>query len=214
MPDTGIKDCPGCGTAPGQSRVEPPLPGRRWRLAIPPGTTLISANDRPSHWAGRAAPTDVLRGVACVLARQQRIPPIPRARIVCYVRMTGNRRYDPGNYAPSAKACVDGIVDAKVLPDDSAQYVTGPDMRRGYPAAQPCIELLVIELPPPELLSCRTPAAARRLVGLVAAWPPCPDDDSYARADGATVITTSSSPSWAAAVRACAADNGLLPDRP
>jgi hypothetical protein len=175
---------------------------------------LISANDRPSHWGGRSGPTEVLRGAACVLARKQRIPPIPRARIVCYVRMTGNRRYDPGNYAPSAKACVDGIVDANVLPDDSAHYVTGPDMRRGYPAAQPCIELLVIELPPGEVLPCRTPAAARRLVSLVAAWPADPDDDSYARADGSSVIITSSSPTWAAAVRACAAGNGLLPDSP
>lgn len=40
-------------------------------------------------------------------------------------------RYDAGNLYPTAKACVDGIVDTGLLIDDSNEYVIGPDMRHG-----------------------------------------------------------------------------------
>jgi hypothetical protein len=40
-------------------------------------------------------------------------------------------RYDPGNLYPTAKACVDGLVDAGLLVDDDHTRVIGPDMRHG-----------------------------------------------------------------------------------
>ncbi|WP_461169290.1 RusA family crossover junction endodeoxyribonuclease [Arthrobacter sp. Z1-15] len=40
-------------------------------------------------------------------------------------------RYDPGNLYPTAKACLDGIVDAGLLADDDWKHVIGPDMRHG-----------------------------------------------------------------------------------
>ena len=40
-------------------------------------------------------------------------------------------RYDPGNYYPTAKAILDGIVDAGILPDDSHEYLDGPHLHHG-----------------------------------------------------------------------------------
>lgn len=40
-------------------------------------------------------------------------------------------RYDAGNLYPTAKACVDGLVDRGILADDSNRFVVGPDMRHG-----------------------------------------------------------------------------------
>lgn len=52
-------------------------------------------------------------------------------RIVATVHKTRGGRWDAGNLYPTAKACVDGIVSAGVLVDDSNDYVIGPDMRAG-----------------------------------------------------------------------------------
>lgn len=41
-----------------------------------------------------------------------------------------NRRLDPTNYMATAKAIVDGFVDAGLFSDDNSEVVVGPDMRR------------------------------------------------------------------------------------
>jgi len=64
-------------------------------------------------------------------------------RIVCTIHKTRAGRWDAGNLYPTAKACVDGLVDAGVLPDDSNEWVTGPDMRAGAKADKPCVVLAV-----------------------------------------------------------------------
>lgn len=72
-------------------------------------------------------------------------------RITAYVNRCHNRggRWDPANWYPTAKACVDGLRDAGVLVDDSTAYVTGPDMRAG--SVQPTNRLtLVIDYATPE----------------------------------------------------------------
>ena len=46
------------------------------------------------------------------------------------VRFPDKRRRDVHNLLPHlGKPLVDGIVDAEVLPDDSDEYLIGPDMR-------------------------------------------------------------------------------------
>lgn len=40
-------------------------------------------------------------------------------------------RYDPNNLADTTKACIDGMVDAGVLLDDSWRELIGPDHRHG-----------------------------------------------------------------------------------
>lgn len=75
------------------------------------------------HWREQA-------GWAAVAAR---VRPIPgRVLVLGEVRLAGPaRRRDAGNWYPSAKAALDGLVDVGVLPDDRAEIVVGPDMRFG-----------------------------------------------------------------------------------
>lgn len=49
----------------------------------------------------------------------------------------------PGTSTPTAKAIVDGLVDAGVIPDDSNEWVTGPDMRAGEKRPEPCVVVRV-----------------------------------------------------------------------
>lgn len=54
-----------------------------------------------------------------------------RARIVITARFPDKRRRDVSNLYPYvAKPLVDGLIDARVLPDDDDLHVIGPDMRR------------------------------------------------------------------------------------
>jgi crossover junction endodeoxyribonuclease RusA len=64
-------------------------------------------------------------------------------RIVCTVHKTRAGRWDAGNLYPTAKAIVDGLVDAGVIPDDSNEWVTGPDMRAGEKADTACVVVTV-----------------------------------------------------------------------
>lgn len=54
-----------------------------------------------------------------------------RAHIVITARFPDLRRRDVSNLYPYvAKPIVDGLVDARVLPDDDDLHVVGPDLRR------------------------------------------------------------------------------------
>lgn len=102
-----------------------------YELRVPVGKGWITANQR-HHWRTRARLTKEWRACAALVARSQRVPPIPgRVYIVATLHFANRLRRDPNNWAPTAKAAVDGLVDAKVLEDDSARYVVGPDMRLG-----------------------------------------------------------------------------------
>ena len=101
-----------------------------------PATRLVSANRRIHHHA-RA---DVCRYWRD-LARTTALDVYGRAdageawheqvRIVLTVRFPDRRRHDVGNLYPYvAKPIVDGLVDARVIPDDDDRHLTGPDMRR------------------------------------------------------------------------------------
>ena len=92
----------------------------------------INANSR-HHWAVKAEMTRDWRTMAKLAATNARLPKgLTKAHITCTVHKTNNRSYDVGNLAPTAKAIVDGLVsDYHLLPDDSNQFLTGPDMRPG-----------------------------------------------------------------------------------
>lgn len=104
---------------------------RTYTIALPPGLELLNANDRDAHWARRKRVTEALREATGWSARTQRIPALQRAYILGVYEPPDRRRRDPANLYPSFKACVDGLVDAGVLPDDDAAHLEGPDMRLG-----------------------------------------------------------------------------------
>lgn len=97
-------------------------------IVMPTGLKLLNSNDR-LHIRVKALRTAALREAAFEAAGHANLPHLGRAHIYCHLRAGDRRRRDPGNWYPSAKACVDGLVDAGVLDDDDHTRVIGPDMR-------------------------------------------------------------------------------------
>lgn len=55
----------------------------------------------------------------------------PRAHVTLTIRFPDRRRHDVANlYNYVAKPIVDGLVDARVIPDDDDLHLIGPDLRR------------------------------------------------------------------------------------
>jgi crossover junction endodeoxyribonuclease RusA len=100
--------------------IDIPLAHRKW----------ITANQR-LHWASRWRQTRLWREAGEIGARNAMVPHMERALIICELHWFISRRRDPANWAPTAKAIVDGLVDARVLDDDDHKHCLGPDMRTG-----------------------------------------------------------------------------------
>lgn len=113
----------------------PPSPGPA-ELFVPLSLAgaWLTSNGR-EHWRTRAALTKLWRDSTAVLAREANVPRYrTRVRVTAVVVCAGQRRRDIGNWYPTVKACVDGLVDARVIPDDSDRWVMGPDLRPGMGA--------------------------------------------------------------------------------
>lgn len=137
------------------------LPVRQhvWRIKLPLNTQLISANDT-LHFRKKAELVKALRNTAWATARQAKLPALQRAHIFYVLHPdTKKRRRDPGNWSPSAKAAVDGLVDAGVLPDDNEAHLLGPDPRIGIPIKGGQLVLIITDLDqmPPAHLALLNP---------------------------------------------------------
>ena len=126
-----------------------PAGSRTWTLELPAGMKLLSLNDRSSHWAQQHARAKEIRKAAWAVARQAKIPPLKKASIIVeYQPPPLRRRRDNDNIpAVSGKHAIDGIVDAKVLPDDEAgRYVTDIRYRIGEPYPKGRLVLHIAEV--------------------------------------------------------------------
>lgn len=133
-------------------------------FTFPAPAKLLNANQCLHHMA-RHRLTQMWRDAAQLHARSAVGPQIPtfeRARIDVRIAFTVTRVRDIGNYYPTAKAIVDGLVDGRgkirglgVLPDDSDEYLDGPylhnDGRTRGPV--PVVTVRVTELEPAEAAS-------------------------------------------------------------
>lgn len=132
-------------TAPDPAPASIPRP-KSWRLELPAEINLMNANDR-MHPARRAGFIKVIRQAAWAMARHHKIPALQRAHVFYVVHPDiKERRRDPGNWSPSAKAAVDGLVDAGVLPDDNHERLLGPDPRIGPPVKGSQLVLWITDL--------------------------------------------------------------------
>lgn len=92
-------------------------------LDFPRPDEWISQNER-THWAVRAPKTKAWRDATCLHARAAKVPAMGRVEVVAAARYTNrSRTRDLDRIAPTVKACVDGLVDAGVLADDSSDIV-------------------------------------------------------------------------------------------
>ena len=114
-------------------------------LTIPAPCEWITANQR-LHWAVKSRRVKEWRAATAWRAARAVSAIDGPVHITATIHRDHNRgRFDPNNWADTAKACVDGLVDAGVLRDDSSKYVTGPDMRAGDPWADAALVLTITQ---------------------------------------------------------------------
>jgi len=92
----------------------------RTLLRLPWTTPPLTANQR-LHWARKGQLTRTIRDTVATLARP--IPYLNKIRVRLDWYVTDNRRRDEDNLFPTFKACVDGLVDADIIPDDTSDFV-------------------------------------------------------------------------------------------
>jgi crossover junction endodeoxyribonuclease RusA len=103
----------------------------RARLFVPElGLGWISSNQRV-HRMELARRSRAWRDTTANLAHMAGLPHFDRAHVQGQLFFKIRRRRDPNNWAPTAKPCIDGLVDAGVFDDDDHTRVIGPDMRFG-----------------------------------------------------------------------------------
>lgn len=106
-------------------------PPAYYRLEIPTaGHGWITLNQR-GHWGKKARLTRHYRHAGQVFSLHARLPRLDSAHVVCELKFSTAYRRDPHNWMPTAKAVLDGMVDAGVFPDDNHKHIVGPDMRIG-----------------------------------------------------------------------------------
>jgi len=97
----------------------------RAKLVIPAPDILLTHNrERTLHHMERARIVSQWIRSAKVWAGVAKSPRFASAEVVVLIDQAKGRLADPGAHAPVAKACVDGLVDAKVLVNDTGEYVT------------------------------------------------------------------------------------------
>lgn len=107
---------------------------RSWVIELPPGTPILTANDRLNRYAANRQVRDLKR-LMITLTALHRVPPVDGAVIVVEYQppprlkkhrhpLASARIEDNDNLAPTAKALVDGLVKAGVLVGDSRKRVT------------------------------------------------------------------------------------------
>lgn len=107
----------------------------RWELRLPYQRPPLSMNQR-NHWAvAHRAKTDLQEAVMWLL-KAQKVPALDEATIWLEWTPGVVRRRDTDNPEPTRKACIDAIVSAGLLPDDTPEYVQRPenvirDVQRG-----------------------------------------------------------------------------------
>ena len=118
-------------------------------IVLEPPCDFINANQRLHHHAKAKLTKAWRESITVALMSGQSLPYYQRAHIVVSYRFPNNRRREVSNLQPTSKALVDGLVDCAVIPDDSDQYVVGPDNRREYPNGPARVTVTITPLETP-----------------------------------------------------------------
>lgn len=152
---------PGPSSIPPEPDLEPLLAGLYGvgyveTLLMPYVEEMLTSNQRLHHMAECKIKRQ-LRTDATSLIEPKRLPHLQRAAILyvlhpCPVK----RQRDPGNWAPTAKAYVDGLVtpnphrpqERHLLPDDDHEHLLGPNPVMGKPVTTGFarMSLVIVEL--------------------------------------------------------------------
>lgn len=94
-------------------------------VILAPAKLLTHNAERRMHHMERHAIVKQWRRAAKVWANVSRTPRFQEVEIVVQVEQAKGTLGDPQAHTPVIKACVDGLVDAHVLIDDTGEYVKG-----------------------------------------------------------------------------------------
>lgn len=86
-----------------------------------PPLTLNQRGQTPGARAAHSAKVQMIRRTVALLARG--IGSHDRIHVRLHYRQPDRRRRDADNLIPTQKACVDGLVDAGVIPDDCDPFL-------------------------------------------------------------------------------------------
>ncbi|HET7304271.1 MAG TPA: hypothetical protein VFJ12_06945 [Segeticoccus sp.] len=112
------------------------------RIIVPQPARWLSMNDRNGHWSQRSGPTGAWRTQTAWLARDLRPIPTPVA-IDAVVHKSRGGRWDAHNLMPTVKACIDGVVDAGLIPDDDCKHLIRVSIEAGPKSASPNLTLTI-----------------------------------------------------------------------
>lgn len=105
-------------------------PEPTWQAVIRlAASDVLNLNDR-EHWRLKANKSKHIRQLAKQIARASHAPHLKRALLTVEIAFPDRKRRDPHNWMATVKPIVDGLVKAGVLPDDDAEHLLGPDLRR------------------------------------------------------------------------------------
>lgn len=108
-----------------------------WTLDLPWASPPLSLNQR-LHWARRASITRDVKETVYWLTKAQHIPTLDRISVTLEWQPKDRRRRDADNPTATLKPCLDGLVLAGVIPDDTPHHITAATIRihpgNGQPA--------------------------------------------------------------------------------
>lgn len=94
-----------------------------WTLRLPYTRPPLTLNGR-QHWARKKDLIRDIRWSVHQLARAAKIPPCHRVHVTLHYVPRATRRRDADNLVATLKPCLDGLVDAGLVADDTPEYVT------------------------------------------------------------------------------------------
>lgn len=106
-------------------------------LPLIAGKPPLTLNQR-LHWREKARRTGIVRGTVFVRAKAAKLGSHDHITVRLHFAPGDTRRRDQDNLVATLKPCLDGLVDAQVIPDDTPEYVAwyspeihpGPGQRR------------------------------------------------------------------------------------
>lgn len=120
-----------------------------WVLALPWLRPPLTLNMRWPHPAVENKVRQEVKQAGWALAKQARIPQLGAVIVELVYYPANNRRQDGDNLAPTIKYLTDGLVLAKVIPDDSADRVLDSRCRivlkrdDPYPSGRPRLRYVI-----------------------------------------------------------------------
>jgi crossover junction endodeoxyribonuclease RusA len=97
-------------------------PALTHHVLLLPFTRPLSLNDR-AHWGAKAAMTARWRAATFWAAKEARVPQATGVRVGLIYAPRDSRRRDADNLVAALKPCCDGLVDARVVPDDCLPFM-------------------------------------------------------------------------------------------